>query len=141
MRMVGRRRVSLSLFAVAVCAGACASVGRSGSRPRMTGSYAAKLQITGRSTYLGTFLVSEWISDSLHASMRLVSPITVDMVLSGRQTGDTLRIRGTYSASNGCTGTVDASIIVAADLAPPAGPFTLGDKCVGPLPGQLELKR
>ena len=141
MRTVRGPKVFLLLIATLLCVEACASLGRSGSRPRMTGSYAARLQITGRSTYVGTFSVSEWTSDSLRGSLRLVSPITVDMVIGGRQTGDTVRLRGTYSASNGCTGTVDAPLIVAADLATASGPFTLGDKCAGTLTGQMELKR
>ena len=107
----------------------------------MTGSYAAKLQVSGRSTYVGTFSIAEWMSDSLRGSLRLVSPLAVDMVIGGRQARDTLRLNGTYSAANGCTGTFAAPLVVGADLATANGPFTLVDKCAGTLTGQMELKR
>jgi hypothetical protein len=113
----------------------------SSGQPHMTGSYAARLQVSGRSTYVGTFSIAEWLSDSLRGSLRLVSPLAVDMVIGGRHAHDTLRLNGTYSAANGCTGTFAAPLVVTTDLATATGPFTLVDKCAGTLTGQMELKR
>lgn len=120
---------------------ACATLGQARQNPRVSGSYAARLQVAGRSTYTGTFAVETWSNDSLRGSLRLVAPLAVDVVVAGRQTRDTLRLHGTYSAANGCTGTIDAPLVVAPDLATATGPFTLGDKCAGTLTGTMELRR
>jgi len=132
-----------SLFGVVVLSilSACATFRGASATPHMTGSYAAKLQVSGRSTYVGTFSIAEWVSDSLRGSLRLVSPLAVDVVVGGRQIRDTLRLNGTYSAANGCTGTFAAPLVVSTDLAAATGPFTLVDKCAGTLTGQMELKR
>lgn len=123
------------LFVTAACVSA-----RRDPPARFAGSYTAKLAVTGRSTYTGSF-TGEWVSDSLRGSLKLTSPITVDVALRGGQSGDTLRLRGSYSAANGCTGTVEAAVGVARDLSVARGPFTLADRCAGSLNGTMELTR
>jgi hypothetical protein len=126
------------LLCSAFVIGGCATL-RGSSHPRLGGTYAARLAVTGRSTYTGS-LTAEWVGDSLRGGLKLTAPLTVDMALRGAQSGDTLRIRGTYSASNGCTGTFEAAVASATDVAG-RGPFTLNDRCAGLLPGVLELRR
>jgi hypothetical protein len=117
---------------------ACASL-RGSSSPRLGGTYAVQLAVTGRSTYTGTF-ANAWSSDSTTGSLKLTSPLTVDVSIRGAQTGDTLRLVGNYTAANGCTGTFEASIGGATDAAG-RGPFRLNDRCAGTLGGVMELRR
>lgn len=124
----------LVLFVVAGCATL-----RGSAPPRLGGTYAARLAVTGKSTYVGT-LSTTWVGDSASGSIKITSPLTVDMPIRGAQTGDTLRLRGTYSASNGCTGTIEVALGSATDVAA-RGPFTLNDRCAGAMPGVMELRR
>jgi hypothetical protein len=128
-----------SLHCALLLAAACVSA-RNNPPPRLAGTYNARLVVTGRSTYVGSF-TGEWSADSLRGALKIVSPLTVDMPVRGAQTGDSLRLRGSYSASNGCTGTIDASVAVAKDLGSARGPFTLADRCAGTLTGTMELTR
>ena len=122
-----------------IVSSACVSL-RPDPPPRLAGSYSAKLAVTGRSTYTGSF-TGEWVSDSLRGALKLTSPLTVDVAVRGGQSGDTLRLRGSYAASNGCTGTFEAAVGVARDLGGGRGPFTLADRCAGALTGIMELTR
>jgi hypothetical protein len=126
---------------VGIVLSACASLGRASAAPHLSGTYSARLMVTGRSTYTGTFTVAQWTSDSVFGSLRLVSPLSVDMSIRGTQAGDTLRLRGSYTAANGCTGTMESPLVVASDVGRATGAFTLVDNCAGPLRGTMELSR
>ena len=119
----------------------CAAVGRGRGAPQLTGSYSARLVITGRSTYTGTFTISRWTRDSAYGTLRLVAPVGVEVAARGQQRADTLHLLGTYSAANGCTGSMTAALLVSTGAARAVGPVTLDDKCVGALPGTMEISR
>jgi hypothetical protein len=126
------------VLVVLLIAAGCATL-RGSTPPRLGGSYAARLAVTGKSIYTGT-LSATWAGDSATGTLTLTSPLNVDMPFRGTQTGDTLRLRGSYSAANGCTGTFEAAIAAGADVAA-RGPFLLNDRCAGALPGVMELRR
>ena len=133
-------RASLLCWTVALVTG-CATVGHRGDGPRLAGTYAVRLAITGRSTYTGTLTITRWAGDSAFGALRLVAPLAVEVAVHGVQSADTLRLRGSYSAANGCTGTLDAPLIVTGGAQRATGPATLEDKCVGALRGTMELSR
>jgi hypothetical protein len=124
--------------------GACASMSRRAAAPapssRATGSYAASLALTGRSTYTGVLTLTSSSSDSVRGSLRLTSPITVDVTLSGLVRGDSLLLGGGYSGSNDCAGDLKASLVMPTDRSA-AGPFQLADKCAGALSGVMTVSR
>lgn len=135
---------STSLIQVAVALGllaACATFGRSNNHAGLSGTYAARLTVAGRSTYTGTLIVERSTADSLFGALRLTSPITVEMPFRGGRVRDTLRLHGDYSAANGCTGTMDSPLVVAPGGDGASGQFTLADKCAGALRGTMELSR
>jgi hypothetical protein len=109
--------------------------------PRLDGSYAARLAVTGRSTYSGTLSITPAGGDSVRGMLRLLAPLSVDMPVVGAFRGDSLQLQGTYTVSNGCTGTMEGSVAVTNGGAGGQGPFTLTDKCVGTLTGTMELTR
>lgn len=138
MRMSPTSALRLPVLALLT---ACASFGRSRAAPRLVGSYGTRLAITGRSTYTGTLTILRWSGDSAFGTLKLLAPLGVEVAARGQQRADTLHLLGTYSAANGCTGTMDAPLVVASDATRAAGPITLEDKCVGTLRGTMEIAR
>jgi len=138
--MTHRTSSVLGSFSLLLVAG-CATLGLGGTAPRLLGAYAARLAITGRSTYTGTLTIARWSGDSAFGTLKLVAPLAVEVAARGRQRSDTLYLLGTYSAANGCIGTMDASLAVGDGAGRAAGLVTLEDKCVGALRGSMEISR
>jgi hypothetical protein len=106
---------------------------------RVTGTYIASLALTGRSTYTGTIELAPTARDSVRGTMVLTSPVRVDAPVAGVVRGDSLHLAGTYSAANGCTGTISLSFSLAA--MPHTGPSKLVDRCVGPIDATFTARR
>ena len=132
------------VFIALVLSGACASTSKRTAAPapssRASGSFAASLALTGRSTYAGVLTLTSSSPDSVRGSLRLTSPITVDVTLSGLMRGDSLLLSGGYSGSNGCAGDLKASLVMPTDRGA-TGPFQLSDKCAGALSGVMTVSR
>ena len=141
MRRSHSRSLAIAALVTALVPGACGLFRHVDTPRRLAGSYSARLIVTGRSTYTGTFTVGRWSADSVVGALTLVSPITVDVAIRGAQTRDSLRLAGSYSAANGCTGTIDSPLVMTRDHDGATGPFTLADKCAGALHGTMELSR
>ena len=106
---------------------------------RVAGTYVASLALTGRSTYTGTIELTTTTGDSLRGTLVLTSPVRVDAPVAGAVRGDSLHLAGTYSAANGCTGTISLAISLAA--MPHTGPSQLVDRCVGTIPATFTARR
>ena len=106
---------------------------------REAGTYVASLALTGRSTYTGTLEITPVAGDSVRGTITLTSPVRVDAPVAGAVRGDSLRLAGSYSAANGCTGTIAVAISLVA--MPHTGPARLVDKCVGELPATFTARR
>ena len=106
---------------------------------RVSGTYVASLALTGRSTYTGTIELTATVGDSVRGTIVLTSPVRVDAPVAGVVRGDSLRLAGTYSAANGCTGTISLAISLAA--MPYTGPSQLVDRCVGTIPATFTARR
>ena len=109
------------------------------STNRVAGTYVASLALTGRSTYTGTIELTPTTGDSLRGTLVLTSPVRVDAPVAGAVRGDSLHLAGTYSAANGCTGTISLAISLAA--MPHTGPSQLVDRCVGTIPATFTARR
>jgi hypothetical protein len=107
---------------------------------RAVGAFAAKLALTGRSTYTGALQLQAATRDSLRGSLHLTSPLNVDAVVSGVVRRDSLILVGSYTAANGCAGELRASLSMPTDHAGD-GPFQLADKCAGTLTGIMTVTR
>jgi hypothetical protein len=129
------------LFAVTLFAVACATAARSSGAPSLNGVYLATLAVDGRSTYTGSMTLAPAGRDSVTGNMRLTSPISVDMVLGASLHGDSITMRGTYSAANGCTGSFSAPLRIDAGGAGAQGRFQLIDRCAGTLTGAFRATR
>jgi hypothetical protein len=66
--------------------------------------------------------------------------LNVDAVLSGVVRSDSLILTGTYTAANGCTGGVRASLFMPTDRTA-EGTVQLADKCAGTLNGTMTVTR
>ena len=135
----------LQLLVVAfVLPTACSAIrGHSTATPpsaRAVGAFAAKLALTGRSTYTGALHLEATTRDSLRGSLHLTSPVNVDAVVSGVVRRDSLMLTGSYTAANGCAGELRASLAMPTDHAGD-GPFQLADKCAGTLSGIMTVTR
>lgn len=132
------------LAAAYVLSAACTAVrGHSTATPpsaRAVGTFAAKLALTGRSTYTGALELKATTGDSLRGSLRLTSPLNVDAVVSAVFRRDSLILAGSYTAANGCAGELRASLAMPTDHAGD-GPFQLADKCAGTLNGTMSVTR
>jgi len=124
--------------------GSCASTATRASGPppssRAIGSFAARIALTGRSTYAGSLDLSASSRDSVRGSLRLTSPIAVDAAVSGIVRHDSLLLSGSYHGSNGCMGDLRAALDMPTDRAA-TGPFELADKCAGTLTGTMTVTR
>ena len=125
--------LSGALLTAIACRGAAPAVTPAPSS--WVGAHNAELALAGRSTYRGT-LELRAAGDSLAGTMRLVTPISVEATVGGRAVGDSLRIAGTYTAGNGCSGTMRGTVA----LATRTGPAELQDRCAGRLVATLTLR-
>ena len=137
------RALTVVLATFLVAASACSRGSTTTSTavtPRtVSGTYVASLALAGRSTYTGTIELTPAARDSVRGTMVLTSPVRVDAPVAGVVRGDSLHLAGTYSAANGCTGTI--SLVFSLATMPYAGPSRLIDKCVGPIDATFSARR
>ena len=136
-------RAQTLALATALLTAACArgsTANSTAATPRtVSGTYIASLALTGRSTYTGTIELTPTARDSVRGTMVLTSPVRVDAPVAGVVRGDSLHLAGTYSAANGCTGTISLSFSLA--TMPHTGPSKLVDRCVGPIDATFTARR
>src|SRR5829696_9400452 len=136
------RALTVVLAAFLVAASACSrgSTTSTAVTPRtVSGTYVASLALAGRSTCTGTIELTPAARDSVRGTMVLTSPVRVDAPVAGVVRGDSLHLAGTYSAANGCTGTI--SLVFSLATMPYAKPSRLIDKCVGPIDATFSARR
>ena len=108
-------------------------------RPTVTGTYLASLAIAGRGTYTGTIELTPVGRDSIRGTVAFTSPVRVDAPVAGVVRGDSLRLSGSYSAANGCTGSISLAVSLVA--MPHTGPSRLVDRCVGEMTATFTARR
>lgn len=122
------------------CARATARGGASGGSPdaRYVGLWQASVAVGQRASYTGTLTVGG-TAPALTGILRLTSPITVDANLTGSAAGGVMTLSGSYTAGNGCTGTIRISASGA--QGPLQGPTEMDDRCAGRLTATTTLQR
>jgi hypothetical protein len=130
------------LIALLILMTDCMPFRSSGPAPaaRVAGAYSARVAVTGRSTYTGSIEITAVNGDSVRGVMKLTSPISVDVILRGRATSDSLVLVGGYTGSNGCSGDFRSSLLMPTATSG-TGPFQLADKCAGTLSGIMTVSR
>jgi hypothetical protein len=131
--------LATSFVAAAACSTGATTTSTAATPRAVSGTYVASLALTGRSTYTGTIELTSAARDSVRGTMVLTSPVRVDAPVSGVIRGDSLHLTGTYSAANGCAGTISLAISLAA--MPHTGPSQLVDRCVGTIPATFTARR
>ena len=136
------RGLALVVAALAVTLTGCAKrpvTPTAAPRPSVAGTYIASLAVAGKGTYTGTIELTPVGRDSVRGTVVFTSPIRVDAPVAGALRGDSLRLAGSYSAANGCTGTIAFALSLAA--MPHTGPSRLVDKCVGEMTATFTAQR
>ncbi len=129
----------LATSALLIGAAACSPATPRPSAPSPTGpAWQLRLAVNQRSSYTGTVAVSG-SATALVADVRLTSPLPISAQLTGTMVGDSVSVRGPYSAANGCTGTM--TLAIRPDSAGWAGSSVIEDRCAGTLRAAAQLRR
>ena len=140
--MVQMRGVVLFVAAMSLTLTGCSNrpaTPAAAPQPRAAGTYIASLAVAGKGTYTGTIELTPVGRDSVRGTIVFTSPIRVDAPVAGAVRGDSLRLNGSYSAANGCPGTIGLALSIAA--MPHTGPSRLVDRCVGEMTAVFTAKR
>src|SRR5690349_12828317 len=121
-------RLALLFAAASLALSGCAKRSTTPATPRasVAGTYVASLAVAGKGTYTGTIELTPVGRDSVRGTVVFTSPIRVDAPVAGSIRGDSLRLNGSYSAANGCTGTIGLALSLS--VMPHTGPSRLVDR-------------